>query len=91
MPELVTGYAVIPIATRDDGWLAYDYAEAIECRSAEEAVQIAARMARKPGYTSALALRSAPIVGPYLVANARSLNQKKGGGGDHHPSHDDLS
>jgi hypothetical protein len=61
MPERVTWYAVIPIATRDDGWLACDYAEAIECRSAEQAVQIAARMARKPGYTSALALRSAPI------------------------------
>jgi hypothetical protein len=65
MPERVTWYAAIPIAKRDDGWLACDYAEAIECRSAEEAVQIAARMARKPGYSAAVAFSLAgdPVTG----------------------------
>ncbi len=66
MPERVTWYAAIPIANRDDGWPACDYAGAIECRSAEEVVQIAARMACKPGYTAALALRrgAPPLSGP---------------------------
>ena len=58
MPERVNWYAAIPIAKRDDGSLACDYAEAIECRSAEEAVQIAATMARKPGYMAAVAFSS---------------------------------
>jgi len=90
MPERVTWYAVIPIATRDDGSLAYDYPEAIACRSADEAVQIAARMARKPGYTSALALRSGALpLSAHLIAIARSPNQKQGRGCDHHPSCDD--
>jgi hypothetical protein len=54
MPELVTFYAAVPVAKRDDGWLACDYAETIECQSAEEAVQIAAMFARKPGYAAAV-------------------------------------
>jgi hypothetical protein len=48
MPELVTWYAAVPIAKRDDRWLACDYTQAIECQSAEEAVQVAAMIARKP-------------------------------------------
>jgi hypothetical protein len=57
MPELVTWYAAIPIAKRDDGRFMCDYTRAIECQSAEEAVQIAAIIARKPGYTAAVERR----------------------------------
>ena len=46
MPERVTWYAAVPIAKRDDGWVTCDYTQAIECESAEEAVQIAATIAR---------------------------------------------
>ena len=60
MPERVTWYAAVPIAKRDDGWVTCDYTQAIECESAEEAVQIAARMARKPGYSAAVAFSIAP-------------------------------
>jgi hypothetical protein len=35
-----------------------DYTRAIECQSAEEAVQIAAIIARKPGYSAAVAFSS---------------------------------
>jgi hypothetical protein len=54
MPELVTWYAVIPIAKRDDGWLACDN-EAIECATADDAARIAKVLARKPGYCAAIA------------------------------------
>jgi len=60
MPKRVTWYAAIPIAKRDDGWLACDYAEAIECRTAEEAAEIAERMAHKPGYSAAVAFSVVP-------------------------------
>src|SRR5689334_15234374 len=46
MSENVTWYAAIPIAKRDDGRFMCDYTRAIECQSAEEAVQIAAIIAR---------------------------------------------
>ena len=55
-----TWYAAIPVAKRDDGQMACDYAEAIECRTAVEAAQIAARMARKPGYAAAVAFSITP-------------------------------
>jgi hypothetical protein len=54
MPELVTWYAVIPIAKRDDGWLACDN-EAVECATADDAARIAKVLARKPGYCGAVA------------------------------------
>jgi predicted lipoprotein len=54
MPELVTWYTTIPIAKRDDGRHACDYTQAIECQSAQEAAQIAAAFARKPGYSAAV-------------------------------------
>jgi hypothetical protein len=57
MSELGTWYAAIPIAKRDDGRFMCDYTRAIECQSAEEAVQIAAIIARKPGYTAAVERR----------------------------------
>jgi hypothetical protein len=53
-PELVTWYAAIPIAKRDDGRFTCDYTQAIACQSAEEAAQIAAVIARKPGYSAAI-------------------------------------
>jgi hypothetical protein len=52
MPQLVTWYAAIPIAKRDDGRFTCDYTQAIECRCADEAAEIAAVIARKPGYTA---------------------------------------
>jgi len=67
MPERVTWYAAVPIAKRDDGWVTCDYTQAIECESADEAVQIAARMARKPGYSAAVAFSGTcdPTTGQY--------------------------
>ena len=59
MSELVTWYVAIPITKRDDGRFMCDYTRAIECHSAEEAVQIAAIIARNPGYSAAVAFSSA--------------------------------
>jgi hypothetical protein len=80
MPELVTTfYAAVPVAKRDDGWLACDYTEAIVCQSAEEAVQIAAMIARKPGYAAAVAFSRTrdPATGQYddaeILARAGDL------------------
>ena len=67
MPERVTWYAAVPIAKRDDGWVTCDYTQAIECESADEAVQIAERMAGKPGYSAAVAFSGTcdPATGQY--------------------------
>jgi hypothetical protein len=69
MSELGTWYAAIPIAKCDDGRFMCDYTQAIECQSAEEAVQIAAIIARKPGYSAAVAFSSAgnPTVQPLPI------------------------
>jgi hypothetical protein len=67
MPERVTWYAAVPLAKRDDGCVTCDYTQAIECQSAEEAVQIAAMIARKPGYSAAVAFSRTrdPATGRY--------------------------
>ena len=67
MPELVTWYAVIPIAKRDDGWLACDN-EAVECATADDAARIAKVLARKPGYCAAVAFARTGDVSRYYEA-----------------------
>jgi hypothetical protein len=66
MPER-TFYAAVPVAKRDDGWIAADYAEAIVCDSAELAVEVAAMIARRPGYSAAVAFSRTrdPVTGQY--------------------------
>jgi hypothetical protein len=54
MPALTKGFAVVPVAQRDDGWLACD-SEAVECTTADDAAEVAKRLARKPGYCAAVA------------------------------------
>jgi hypothetical protein len=52
--ELVT-YLVLPFARRDDGMIVPDDQGAVECASAEAAVQLAEAMAHTHGYVAAMA------------------------------------
>ena len=55
MPELITYFAVLPFAVRDDGRIICDETAGVECPSAEAAVQLLQEMARAPGYSTAVA------------------------------------
>jgi hypothetical protein len=54
MPTLTRRFTVVPVAQRDDGWLACD-SEAVECATADDAAKVAKILARKPGYCAAVA------------------------------------
>ena len=54
MPALTKRFAVVPVAQRDDGWIACD-SEAVECATADDAAKLAKILARKPGYCAAVA------------------------------------
>lgn len=48
MTKQVTWYAAVPVAKRDDGWLACDDV-AIECATADDAIRAAKERERKHG------------------------------------------
>jgi hypothetical protein len=52
---LETYYVALPVTTRDDGGLVADYSQAVRCESAEQAVQVAAVIARERPYKAAVA------------------------------------
>ena len=91
MPGLTKTFTVVPVAQRDEGWLACD-SEAVECATADDAAEVAKRLARKPGYCAAVAFaRTGDIstgksyeaeiikrVGGLLAEVPRSIDPKKG-------------
>jgi hypothetical protein len=64
---LETYYVALPVTTRDDGGLVADYSQAVRCESAEQAVQVAAFIARQRPYKAAVAFgrRGDPATGRY--------------------------
>jgi hypothetical protein len=73
MPALTKRFTVVPVAQRDDGWLACD-SEAVECATADDAAKVAKILARKPGYCAVASNRRAggmcPAEPPILRAHA---------------------
>ena len=91
MPALTKRFTVVPVAQRDEGWLAGD-SEAVECATADDAAKVAKILARKPGCCAAVAFaRTGEIttgkyyeaeiikrVGDLLAEVPRSIDPKKG-------------
>src|SRR6516164_4652265 len=67
MPALAKRFAVVPVAQRDDGWIACD-SEAVECATADDAAKVAKILARKPGYCAAVAFARTGDMSRYYEA-----------------------
>ena len=65
MPALTK--RVVPVAQRDDGWIACD-SEAVECATADDAAKVAKILARKPGYCAAVAFARTGDMSRYYEA-----------------------
>jgi hypothetical protein len=67
MPALTKRFAVVPVAQRDDGWIACD-SEAVECATADDAAKVAKILARKPRYCAAVAFARTGDMSRYYEA-----------------------